>query len=167
MKKVKFLLIGIISALCIVGCGNQTSSSSRVIEDYEDDGSEHHDPMYITNNFGGDAASELVVQWQNIDGSTNQRVQITTPDDVDFTYAHNVEASYRKLDIDTAKVGEYDKNGVYRAEISDLEPGKQYIYRVGANDAWSDTYYHLTAEGDSSNFSFTVASTHNLPPILK
>lgn len=163
MKRVKFFLIGIVSALCIVGCGSQPSSSSRVIEQYEDDGSEHHEPMFITNNFGGDASSELVVQWQNIDGSTNQRVQITTPDDVDFTYAHNVEASYRKLDIDTAKVGEYDKNGVYRAEISDLEPGKQYIYRVGANDAWSDTYYHLTAEGDSSNFSFTVASDPQSP----
>ena len=161
MKKVKFLLIGIISALCIVGCGNQTSSSSRVIEDYEDDGSEHHDPMYITNNFGGDAASELVVQWQNIDGSTNQRVQITTPDDVDFTYAHNVEASYRKLDIDTAKANMTKM--VFIEQNFDLEPGKQYIYRVGANDAWSDTYYHLTAEGDSSNFSFTVASDPQSP----
>lgn len=158
MKRVKFFLIGIVSALCIVGCGSQPSSSSRVIEQYEDDGSEHHEPMFITNNFGGDASSELVVQWQNIDGSTNQRVQITTPDDTDFTYAHNVEAAYRKLDINTAVVGEYDKNGVYKAEISDLEPGTQYIYRVGANDAWSDTYYHLTAEGDRADFSFTVAA---------
>ena len=167
MKKETILLFGILSSLCLAGCGDKTPDkkpdndkkpTEKVIEDYDDDGSEHHAPMYITNNFGGDASTELVVQWQNVDGSTNQRVQITTEDDTDFTYAHNVDAKYRKLDIDTSSVGNYDKNGVYKAVITDLEPNTKYIYRVGANDAWSQTYNHLTASDESEEFSFVVTS---------
>ena len=166
MQRKSILIFSALSVLCLAGCGTvkpdgkpeESIKSERVIENYEDDGSEHHAPMYITNNFGGDASSELVVQWQNEDGSTNQRIQITTEDDTDFTYAHNIDASYRKLDINTSSVGQYDKNGVYKVVVTDLEPNTKYIYRVGANDAWSQTYNHLTADTDSSEFSFTVTS---------
>ena len=166
MQRKAVLLFGVLSALCITGCGAKedkpskpdTKPDEKVIEDYDDDGTDHHDPMYITNNFGGDASSELAVQWQNVDGSTNQRIQITTEDDTDFTYAHNVDATYRKLDINTSSVGQYDKNGVYKVEVKGLKPNTKYIYRVGANDAWSQTYNHLTADEDFSEFSFNVTS---------
>lgn len=161
MQKKSLLIFSVLSTLCLAGCAANkpaNSKSERVPENYEDDGTAHHAPMYITNNFGGDASSELVVQWQNEDGSTNQRIQITTADDTDFTYAHNVEATYRKLDINTSSVGNYDKNGVYKVTVTDLEPNTKYIYRVGANDAWSQTYNHLTASNESEEFSFTVTS---------
>lgn len=166
MNKKSILLFGVLATMCMTGCNSTNKSDDKkdkdpdekVIEDYDDDGSEHETPIYITNNFGQDASTELIVQWQNVDGSTNQRVQITTEDDTDFTYAHNVEGEYRKLDIDPSVVGNYDKNGVYKAKITGLKPNTNYIYRVGANDAWSQTYNHLTADEDFSEFSFIVTS---------
>ena len=172
MKKKQSLLVVLGSLVfgTLTGCGGAkpTPESSkepeRVIETYEEDGSEHTKPYYITNNFGENAESELIVQWQNEVGSTNQRVQITTEDDVDFTYAHNVDADYRILELlPSQKLGDYPARGVYRAEVTGLKPGTQYIYRVGANGAWSDTYYHLTAEGEKEDFSFTVASDPQSP----
>lgn len=165
MKNTKFLLLGIISTLCVVGCSNNnssnkgTSSKQREIEYYEDDGSEHAMPQNIYNNYGQDASSQLVVQWHNEVGSTNQRVQITTEDDTDFTYAHNVEGDRRNFSINKSTYGNYDDRDIFRAAIDNLEPGTKYIYRVGADGAWSDTYYHLTAEGENdTDFSFTMCS---------
>lgn len=166
MKNTKFLLLGIISTLCVVGCSNNNSSSKagssskpREIEHYEDDGSEHAMPQNIYNSYGQDASSQLVVQWHNEVGSTNQRVQITTEDDTDFTYAHNVEGECRTFSVEAKTIGNYPDRDIFRAAIDNLEPGTKYIYRVGADGAWSDTYYHLTAEGErGTEFSFTVSS---------
>lgn len=169
MKKVRFLMLSAVAALCLTGCVNPSPakssesapvvSSSRVIEDYEDDGSEHKVPTNIYNSYGQDASTQLVVQWHNEVGSTNQRVQITTEDDEDFVYAHNVEGDRRNFSVEAKTIGNYPDRDIFRAAIDNLEPNTKYIYRVGADGAWSDTYYHLTAEGErGAEFSFTVAS---------
>ena len=165
MKKSLVLLMGVISAICLTGCGgnnnsqSKTESSERVIESYEDDGSEHAMPQNIYNSYGEDASSQFVVQWHNEVDSTNQRVQITTEDDPEFTYAHNVEGVRRNFSVNAKTIGNYPDRDIFRAAIDNLQPGTKYIYRVGADGAWSDTYYHLTAEGEvGTEFSFTVCS---------
>lgn len=169
-KQSLFLILCSFFVLTTTACGGpkeNTSTSSnpgREIEVYEEDGSTHHEPYYITNNFGENAENELIVQWQNEVGSKYQRVQITTEDDPDFIYAHNVDATERILELDPSlKLGDYPARGVYRAEVKDLEPGTDYIYRVGANNAWSETYYHHTADGKDYEFSFTISSDPQSP----
>ena len=173
MKKSFVFALTAFSLLAIVSCGGgnsspapsteeaTSSSQGKEIESYEEKGSEHGKPYSITNNFGENADTELIVQWQNEVGSLDQRVQITTPDDPDFTYAHNVDATERTLDnasLMSKKLGNYASRGIYKSTIKDLLPDTDYIYRVGASGNWSETYYHTTAEGENTDFAFTVFS---------
>ena len=172
MNKHFILAFSSLLVFSLASCGGSNppvsseTTSEKKPEEYEEQGSEHAKPYSITNNLGENAESELVVQWQNEAGSLDQRVQITTADDVDFTYAHNVDATERILDheiLTEKKLGDYPTRGIYKANITGLEPGTDYIYRIGASDNWSETYYHTTAEGEASEFSFTVCSDPQAP----
>jgi hypothetical protein len=113
-------------------------------------------PYYITNNFGEDSSSELLVQWHNDSDVITQTLQIVMGAD-DFSNAQTITVTGTKFEGST-NLGSFEARNVFRAHVTDLSPKTQYKYRVGDKGAWSETYYHLTSSGNTDNFNFTVVS---------
>jgi len=116
-------------------------------------------PTMITNNFAEDSSTGFIVQWHNAVNIPVQALQIVK-EDGSFENARDIYVT-GKLWTPTrtpTDVGPYEPRNIFRTEITGLEPGTLYKYRIGGPRGWSETFYHLTSGGANKNFSFTVAA---------
>ncbi|MDR0301081.1 MAG: metallophosphoesterase [Treponema sp.] len=118
-------------------------------------------PYFITNNYGENSASELLVQWQNASTVTTQTLQIvkatgsfTTPD-VEKTATGKLFSHANESPL---YIGTFEARNVFKAEAAGLAPNTLYKYRMGTEGAWSKPFYHQTSRGSAANFSFTVVA---------
>jgi hypothetical protein len=113
-------------------------------------------PYYITNNFGEDASSELLVQWHNDSDVPTQTLQIVT-EAGSFASAKNITVTGTAF-AGSATLGSFAARNVFRAYVTGLSQNTRYKYRIGNSAAWSDEFYHTTSSKSAADFSFTVAA---------
>lgn len=113
-------------------------------------------PYALTNNFGQDSATELLVQWHNDAAVPSQLIQITRDDDPEFTRAREISVAGEAFSLSGQK-GEFSPRNIFRATVQGLQKNTAYLYRVGEAGAWSPVFRHRTS-GDTREFSFTVVA---------
>ena len=103
----------------------------------------------------GSTPSELNINWFSTD-SSNGQVQYAKKDDMHGAFPEN------KAITVNAKMSKAQADGYYanKATMSNLEENTSYVYRVGNNGQWSDTY--TTTTKASGNFSFLFAGDPQL-----
>ncbi|MBN2683898.1 MAG: metallophosphoesterase family protein [Pontiellaceae bacterium] len=111
-------------------------------------------PYYITNNFGEDSSTELLVQWHNDAAIFTQKIQITMEGDDGFSDAREMVVVAEPFSLSGEK-GTFALRNIFRARVEGLQANTKYIYRVGERGAWSQIFYHETS-GGGADFSFTV-----------
>jgi len=132
---------------------NSFSMPSRNVTVTLDSGDDK--PYYITNNFGEDSSTELLVQWHSYSAPETQTLQyVEKSGSFPGTGIQVTGNQFQGL----GNVGVYAPRNIFRTEVTGLSPNTEYKYRVGYEGAWSDEYNHLTSGGDESDFSFTVVS---------
>jgi hypothetical protein len=119
-------------------------------------------PYFITNNYGQNASTELLVQWHNDIQFETQTFQIVEASG-DFAGAETTTVTGNKfLATNTAPlyIGDFEARNVFKIEKTGLTPNTRYKYRMGDGDdeRWSDTFYHTTASASYADFSFTVVA---------
>ncbi|MCL2765439.1 MAG: metallophosphoesterase family protein [Treponema sp.] len=155
MKKSRLWgLIVIMMAVTLVFFACQTDpKSSNVYTDSVMDN--------ITNNFGQDSSRELLVQWHKATNVSTQILQIV-PEEGSFDDAKSITVTGVRWNPTrnppAQSVGSYTPRNIFKAHVTDLNPGTRYKYRVGNAGDWSETFYHLTSGGANTNFSFTVVA---------
>jgi len=152
MRRFKTLAVVLASSLCL--CGLLTGCNEPVAEDEKQQSGPR--PYNITNNFGQDASSELLVQWHNIDSIDTQKLQIVPAAD-DFSKAQTITVTGENFES-SGLVGEFESRNIFRAYVDGLSPDTSYKYRMGDTGGWSDTFYHLTSSVNDADFSFTVVT---------
>lgn len=113
-------------------------------------------PYYITNNFGEDSSSELLVQWHNDSAILTQKIQITLEGDAEFLNAREMVVTGEPFSLSGEK-GNFALRNIFRARVGELQANTKYIYRVGEKGSWSQIFYHETS-GGGADFSFTVVA---------
>lgn len=103
----------------------------------------------------GSTPSELNINWFSTD-SSNGKVQYAKKSDMNGSFPED-----KAVTVD-AKISKAQADGYYanKATMSNLEENTSYVYRVGNNGNWSDTY--TTATKASGNFSFLFAGDPQL-----
>jgi len=154
MKKIKFwVLITIIISLAFI-----SAECPQGIEKVSGGA-----PDNITNNFAEDSSTAFIVQWHNDVKVAAQALQIAEENE-------SFESLNTKIIVtkgilwnptrtpENRDVGNYAPRNIFRAEVTGLNPGTLYKYRIGGPKGWSETFYHLTSGGTNNDFSFTVAA---------
>ena len=132
---------------------NSFSMPSRNVTVTLDSGDDK--PYYITNNFGEDSSTELLVQWHSYSAPETQTLQyVEKSGSFPGTGIQVTGNQFQGL----GNVGVYAPRNIFRTEVTGLSPNTEYKYRVGYEGAWSAEYNHLTSGGDEGDFSFTVVS---------
>ena len=103
----------------------------------------------------GSTPSELNINWFSTD-SSNGQVQYAKKSDMNGAFPED-----KAITVD-AKMSKAQADGYYsnKATMSHLEENTSYVYRVGNNGKWSDTY--TTTTKASGNFSFLFAGDPQL-----
>ena len=159
MKKLTGLLAMCCALWIFIACDND-SPVAKIPETPE--------PPYISSNFGVDASTQLLVCWQNDTDIEEQQLQITLKSDADFSNADTITTTGIGAYAVTGKefhspkegfpnTGNYPSRNIFRVQVNGLEPGTEYMYRVGDSTLWSQTRYHTTAD-NSPTFSFGMFS---------
>jgi predicted phosphodiesterase len=112
-------------------------------------------PYYITNNYGEDSSTELLVQWHNYIDATQTLQIVAEPGSFESATAITVTGVPFEA---SSPVGAYTLRNIFRARITNLSPNTHYKYRVGNAGAWSEEFHHITSSGTNADFSFTVVS---------
>lgn len=104
----------------------------------------------------GSTPTELNLNWFSTD-STNGQIQFAKK--ADMTGNEFPEAKAKTVN---AKINKAQADGYYanKATMSDLEENTAYVYRVGNNGHWSDTY--TTTTKSKGDFSFLFAGDPQL-----
>ena len=113
-------------------------------------------PHSITNNFAEDSSTGLIVQWHNNSDIPVQALQIV-PASSNFKNPRNVLAE-GVLFQSSGTNGTFAARNIFRAEVTGLNPGTRYKYRMGTDERWSPEFEYLTSGGSNKNFSFTVVT---------
>jgi hypothetical protein len=113
-------------------------------------------PYFITNNFGEDSSTELLVQWHNASDVPTQNLQIVAASG-SFANARNITVTGTPF-VGSATLGNFAERNVFRAHVTGLNPETSYKYRMGNSQAWSDEFTHLTSSMSADDFSFTVVA---------
>ena len=103
----------------------------------------------------GSTPSELNINWFSTD-SSNGQVQYAKKSDMNGAFPED-----KAITVD-AKMSKAQADGYYsnKATMSHLKENTSYVYRVGNNGKWSDTY--TTTTKASGNFSFLFAGDPQL-----
>lgn len=103
----------------------------------------------------GSTTSELNINWFSTD-SSNGKVQYAKKSDMNGSFPED-----KAVTVD-AKMSKAQADGYYsnKATMSHLKENTSYVYRVGNNGKWSDTY--TTTTKASGNFSFLFAGDPQL-----
>ena len=112
-------------------------------------------PYYITNNFGEDASTELLVQWHHYTDVTQTLQIVTEAGSFEGAAARTVTGVPFETSGD---IGAYTSRYLFKDHITGLIPNTRYKYRVGSPEAWSDEFHHVTSSGAADDFSFTVVA---------
>lgn len=104
----------------------------------------------------GSTPTELNLNWFSTD-STNGQIQFAKK--ADMTGNEFPEAKAKTVN---AKINKAQADGYYanKATMSDLEENTAYVYRIGNNGHWSDTY--TTTTKSKGDFSFLFAGDPQL-----
>jgi hypothetical protein len=96
-------------------------------------------PYFITNNYGQDASSELMVQWhQDLSVDLQQNLEIVRAAD-SFDNATNLTvtgAVFSQEDAAPLYIGSFPARNLYRKKVTALEPDTLYKYRMGEEGKW-------------------------------
>ena len=144
------------------GNGNGTDNGGPPPTKFEQDPNDAMGgvPYNITNNFGQDSSTSLIVQWHNYNNVFVQALQLVEENE-DFEEAGAVLVGgidWIPTRLTGSDVGNYTARFIFRQEIYGLKPATKYKYRMGSPGYWSDTFYHLTSGGSNTDFSFTVGA---------
>lgn len=103
----------------------------------------------------GSTPSELNINWFSTD-SSNGQVQYAKKADMHGAFPEDKAVTV------VAKMSKAQADGYYanKATMNNLEENTSYVYRVGNNGQWSDTY--TTTTKASGNFSFLFAGDPQL-----
>ncbi|MCL2722127.1 MAG: metallophosphoesterase family protein [Treponema sp.] len=120
-------------------------------------------PYNITNNFAEDSSTGFIVQWHNDKNVGAQVIQII--EENESFEIENARAIVVRGVLwnptrtpENRDVGNYTPRNIFRTEVTGLNPGTLYKYRIGSPKGWSETFYHLTSGGSNTNFSFTIGA---------
>lgn len=108
-------------------------------------------PDRIILNLTEEPATSLAVTWRTISESPNPKVEVAKSTTwIDFKNNLSIfNASKEKFITDKDEVVYY-----YSAIIKNLEPGTNYVYRVGSDSVWSEWNQFYTAENKKYDFKF-------------
>ena len=115
------------------------------------------------NVTSGKNCAELFVTWQTGVAVTEGYIQYAkkTPAQTQLTEADAFCAARRRNSVSTHRDASCEMIG-FSVRLQDLEPGAEYLYRVGAGDYWSETKVLKTVPA-AGEFVFAVlADTHNV-----
>lgn len=104
----------------------------------------------------GSTPTELNLNWFSTD-STNGQIQFAKKADMTGNEFPKAKAKTVNSKIEKAQADGYYAN---KATMSDLEENTAYVYRVGNNGHWSDTY--TTTTKSKGDFSFLFAGDPQL-----
>mgnify|MGYP002783160877 FL=1 len=126
------------------------SGEFGIVKSAAEDGKTEY--LYAQPFLGGDG-SEMNFSWYS-DSSAGGNIQITQRGDEDFSEAKTISAS---------ETGTAQKEGYYyfHASATELNEGMEYIYRVGSEGNWSESYA-LEVKDTSEGFDFLVAGDAQL-----
>ena len=126
------------------------SGEFGIVKSAAEDGKTEY--LYAQPFLGGDG-SEMNFSWYS-DSSAGSNIQITKRSDEDFSEAKTIAAS---------ETGAAQKEGYYyfHASATELSEGTEYIYRVGSEGNWSESYA-LEVKDTSEGFDFLVAGDAQL-----
>ena len=143
-----FIIIGVIVAvLAVLALGVEWFKPERTAESAAPGA-----PYDLVTTFKGDAASTRAFTWYTGDPGADGWLEVVQGGAADFTEdgAVKVQAANTVIKTDAGN------KGVHKAEITGLEPGTLYAYRVGSGEEgeWSTAYEFSTAASDSSQVTF-------------
>ena len=128
------------------------------------------DPYCIVATLNGDPKTRMAFCWFTNEGVNEGKVEViptvnrrSTDSHTQRTYnAHTTTTVPLHYAISTSGIltqARLDKNTAFRyvvhkAIATDLQPGTDYLYRVGYEDHWSEYRHFRTADTDEGEFSF-------------
>lgn len=109
-------------------------------------------PDHITLTWTQDPATTQTITWRTDPAATKGIIQYArTADRASFPgKAATVEATIQKF---TSDLGDMN---IHSATLTGLEPGTEYIYRVGDGTNWSDIHTFTTEASNTTSFKFLI-----------
>ncbi|MEK3714594.1 purple acid phosphatase family protein [Paenibacillus sp. FSL R7-0333] len=146
-----FIIIGIIAAVLIVlALSLERFQVERAAEDKT--GRLSVAVYDLVSTIKGDAATSRAFTWYTGDQGADGWLEVEKGEAADFTG----DGVIRVQAVHTTIKTDQGTRGVHKAEITGLEPGTLYTYRVGSGEEgeWSLSYEFHTAELDSGQVTF-------------
>ena len=120
----------------------------------------------IITNPGEDMATSMNVSYQTLKAVTDTTLEYTKVSDSNWHGSITITPSYSSFYVPASRtVGTkeivstgFSRTNHYKANLTNLESGTKYMYRVKSGDFISSTYYFETADGDDSDFTFLALS---------
>lgn len=111
----------------------------------------------ISQSFYGDPHTQKGLCWTTDTSITRSDVQIVLKDDSQPDFSNPLAEYTGTLQTIQTNIGE---RNFHKALVTDLEPGKEYYYRVGdkEKDVWSDAGIIKTEPENSDRFSALIFS---------
>ena len=110
-----------------------------------------HDPQRVLLTFPGDPAHTQAVTWRTAQPVEKPQAQLAK-------WASNPKFSEEAITVngtgETVKISEQQTVGEYRVVFENLDPPKQYGYRVGDGETWSEWLHFRTADNKPEPFRF-------------
>ena len=124
-------------------------------------------PGQLTVTFGEDPTTDKNFVWFTDKAITGTEIQYSVGESFDLASAKTVKGDFNKYVTTTANIDlgifatlMHIVVGRHSVNLTDLEPGTTYSYRVGSleNNYWSDVYTFTTAPDDNQPFEILLIS---------
>ncbi|MEF2967870.1 metallophosphoesterase family protein [Paenibacillus sp. M1] len=146
--------IGGIAVLCLV-----LLSGAALLEQWRNRQTET-DPGYgpaaksLVTTFKGDARTSRAFTWYSEDPESPGVLQLAQGSDAELLEKGDVQSI--EADSSVIEVGEGRENGVHKVEVTGLNPGTDYVYRVGdgTEGGWSKPGVFTTEGEGEDSFTF-------------